>query len=204
MSKMAGKNTKGMTMVELMIAVTILLVVIVPLTKSLFSSLKGAMSFGDANIAVQLAQDLLEEIKQKKWDETEPVGGGQAPGPTYSAIGRDTGETNPDTTGANAAKLTWDDIDDYNGLIEFPARDVANNVIASACFPTVSPTITPRPKFKRQVTVQYVNVPDTGQITVLGAGTTNYKQIIVTVDWNGRTGGKPVTLTTLRANIKRY
>lgn len=179
-------------MIELMMAVAIILVIIVPLTRVLFKSMQGAMSFGDANKAVQLAQDLMEEIKQKKWDETEPTGGGQTPGPPYSAIGRDAGETNPDTTGANGAKLTWDDIDDYNGLIEVPPRDISNNIIPNS------------QKFFRQVTVQYVNVPDSGNITVLGAGTTDYKQIIVTVDWQGRSSGKQVQVTTIRANVKRY
>lgn len=202
MFRKAAKNNKGMTMVELMMAVTIILLVVVPLTKVLLKSMQGVMSFGDANKAVQLAQDLMEEIKQKKWDENEPAGGGQTPAGSRSAqpLGRDGAETNPDTTGANGAKLTWDDIDDYNGLIEFPARDVANNVITGAMFNTNPPT----PKFKREVTVQYVNVPDGGNISVLGAGTTDYKEIIVTVDWQTRVGGKPVSIATIRASVKRY
>lgn len=199
------KNKTGMTMVELMMAVAIILVVVVPLTRVLFKSLQGAISFGDANKAVQLAQDLMEEIKQKRWDENEPVGGGATPLP-YSAIGRDGAEVNPDTDGSNGAKIgggvpanAWDDIDDYNGLNEFPPRDVANNVIASACFPTVPLT----PKFTRTVAVRYVNVPDGGQITAAG-GTTDYKEIRVTVDWRGRIAGSAVVVTTIRANIRRF
>lgn len=192
MFRKAVKNKNGMTMVELMMAVTIILVVVIPLTRVLFKSMQAAMSFGDANKAVQLAQDLLEEIKQKKWDENEPAGGGQTPAGSYSAIGRDGAETNPDTTGANGAKLTWNDIDDYDGLIEVPPRDVNNNIIPNT------------QKFIRLVTVQYVNVPDGGSISVPGAGTTDYKQIIVTVDWSGRIGGSPVQVATIRANIKHY
>ncbi|MDD5492643.1 MAG: prepilin-type N-terminal cleavage/methylation domain-containing protein [bacterium] len=194
MYKLLSKNKNGMTMVELMMAVAIILVVVVPLTKVLLNSMQGAMSFGDANKAVQLAQDLMEEIKQKKWDENEPAGGGQTPVGSYSAqpLGRDGVETNPDTNGDNGAKLTWDDIDDYNGLIETPPRDINNNIVPNA------------QKFTRRVTVQYVNVPNGGAITVLGAGTTDYKQIIVNVDWRGRIGGTPVTITTIRANVKRY
>lgn len=198
MFRKAAQNNKGMTMVELMMAVTIILLVVVPLTKVLFSSMRSAMSFGDANKAIQLAQDLMEEIKQKRWDETEPAGGGQTPGPPYSAIGNDGGESAPGVAGA---KLTWDDIDDYNGLIEAPPRDIANNIIVGTYF-SLGPPVSA--KFTRQVTVQYVNVPDGGSISVLGAGTTDYKQIIVTVDWQGRTSGRPVQVTTVRANVKRY
>lgn len=205
MFRKTAKNNKGMTMVELMMAVAIILLVVIPLTKVLLKSLQGAMSFGDANKAVQLAQDLMEEIKQKKWDENEPAGGGQTPTASYSAIGRDGAETNPDTTGANGAKIgggvpanAWDDIDDYNGLIEKPARDSQNNII-----PMQMKEGLPYNKFSREVRVAYVNVPDGGNISLAG-GTTDYKQITVWVDWEGRVSGSSVTVTTIRANVKRY
>jgi type II secretory pathway pseudopilin PulG len=190
------ENKTGMTMVELMMAVTIILLVVVPLTKVLFKSMQGAMSFGDANKAVQLAQDLMEEIKQKKWDENEPPGGGQTLEASYSAIGNDAGESAPAVA---AAKLTWDDIDDYNGLREFPARDSANNVIPSAMVGNT-------PRFKRAVIVRYVTIPDTNPATVvpLGAGTTHYKEIIISVDWEGRLTGSPISISSVRANVRRY
>lgn len=196
------KNRNGMTMVELMMAIAIIGIVVVPLTRVLFKSMRSAMSFGDANKAVQLAQDLMEEIKQKKWDENEPASGGQTPEASYSAVGRDAGETNPDTTGANAAKLTWDDIDDYNGLVENPPRDAANNVILGACYNS-DPL---KPKFRRSVVVRYVTIANTNPaaITPLAAGTTHYKEIIVWVDWDGRVSGSSVTVSSVRANVRRY
>lgn len=193
-----AKNNKGMTMVELMMAVAIILLVVMPLTKVLLKSLQGSMSFGDSNKAVQLAQDLMEEMKQKKWDENEPAGGGQTPAGSYTAIGRNGVETNPDLTGANGAKLTWNDVDDYNGLIETPARDSQNNIISLQMKDGL-----PYNKFRRQVEVVYVNVPDGGSISLAG-GTTDYKQITVWVDWEGRVSGSSVTVTTIRANVKRY
>jgi MSHA pilin protein MshD len=200
MFRILVKNKNGITMVELMMAVTIILLVIIPLTKVLFSSMKGAMSFGDANKAVQLSQDLMEEIKQKKWDENEPVGGGQTPTP-YSALGIDNSTMGLDGIHQENAvappvavwdgKANWDDIDDYNGLTESPPRDVRNIIIPNA------------EKFTRRVTVRYVNVPDGGAITAAG-GTTDYKEVVVEVDWRDRTNGSPVRVTTIRANIKRY
>lgn len=191
-SKFLTKNKTGMTIVELTMAVAIILIVVIPLTRVLFRSMKGAMSFGDANRAVQLAQDLMEEIKQKKWDENEPAGGGQTPTGSYSVIGTDLGETAGD-------KTTYDDIDDYNGLVENPPKDIANNDIPNPGFPD---------KFIRRVVVKYVTIPDTNPATIvpLGIGTTHYKAIIVTVDWQGegKVGGVPVTVSTVRANVKRY
>ena len=203
-----------MTMVELMMAVTIIMLVIVPLTRVLFKSMRGVMNFGDANKAVQLAQDLMEEIKQKKWDENEPGGGGKTPEPgygggmgiapvagCYTAIGIDGAELGPDSTGDNYAKvggspanqvIAWDDIDDYNGLREKPPRDVANNIVPNA------------QKFTRSVAVRYVAITNGGVLTPLAGLTTHYKEIAITVDWEGRIGGAPVRVTTVRSNIKRY
>ena len=99
------KETKGLTLIEIMLAITILVIAIIPLMKMLGDALRGAQTFGDISIATQLAQDLMEEIKSKKWDETTPYDGGASPG--GSAIGPDGGET----------PATYDDIDDYHDPI---------------------------------------------------------------------------------------
>lgn len=194
------KNRPGVTLVELMIGVTIILMVVIPLVNVLYRNLQGAMRFGDANKALQLAQELMEEIKQKKWDENEPAGGGATT--IFSAIGTDIGETAPDADGSNGAKVTWDDIDDYHGLIEIPPRDVTNAINQNAL------------KFKREVQVRYVSIPDTTALAapvatnqVSGApGSTNFKEITVTVSWGQYSGNRPVEvrISSIRANIKRY
>ncbi len=179
------KDARGVTLVELMLALAIILLVIAPLVKALYQGMKGSVRFGDTNKAIQLAQELTEEIKQKKWDETTPIGGGATTTP--SAIGIDGGET-------AGNKTTYDDIDDYNGLVEHPPKDINNVEIPNTSH------------FTRWVAVQYVNIPMANSPAVnlvqAVAGPTDYKLVTVTVTWDGYT--TPVVLKTVVANIKKF
>ena len=179
------KDARGVTLVELMLALAIILLVIAPLVKALYQGMKGSVRFGETNKAIQLAQELTEEIKQKKWDETTPIGGGAATTP--SAIGIDGGET-------AGNKTTYDDIDDYNGLVEHPPKDINNVEIPNSSH------------FTRTVTVAYVNIlmanPPAVNLVQISGATTNYKQITVTITWEGYT--TPVVLKTVVANLKTY
>lgn len=201
-------NRLGMSLVEIMLATGIILMVVVPLAGAVLNGIKGAVNFANSNKALQLAQELMEEIKRKKWDETTPVfngppNGDLAPGPPYSLIGRDGlgGETNPDSDGSNAAKLTWDDIDDYSGLVEKPAKDISNNPILGA------------ERFTRLASVYYVDVaggtvaepPAVATPFTVSASvpSTNYKMVKIIVSWDGMTG-EPVTISTILSNVKKY
>lgn len=186
----------GMTLVEIMMAVGIIFLVVVPLVRTISKGIHGTLNFSDANKANQLAQGLIEEIKQEKWDENEPDTGDVTPSP-YSTIGQDLGETAPDSDGTNAAKLTWDDIDDYNGLREQPPRDLNNIIIPNAN------------KFVRTVEVAYVQIgdlafPSSNKITT-GVLSSEFKRIKVRVTWEGMSVNTiPIEVSTIRANIKRY
>lgn len=95
------KKNKGLTLIEIMLAITILLMAIIPLMKMLGDSLRGAQTFSDISIATQLAQDLMEEIKSRRWDENTPADGSETT--VYSfPLGPDGGEP------------PYDDIDDYH------------------------------------------------------------------------------------------
>ena len=97
------KESKGLTLIEIMLAMTILVKAIIPLMKMLGDALRGAQTFGDISIATQLAQDLMEEIKSKKWDENQPDDGSETT--AYSAF----------PFVVDGGEPPYDDIDDYNG-----------------------------------------------------------------------------------------
>ena len=179
------KKKKGYTLVEIMIAMVVLVLGLIPLVKLIGDSLVATSDLGSRSVANELAQDLLEEIKQRKWDENAGVDGFTT---TLSAIGLD-GETATD-------KTTFDDIDDYNALqgtnVEKPPKDASNTAM-----PQYS-------KFTRSVRVRYMRYDAPTQTFVVDAGVQNYKQIEVTVSWSSG-GGKTrnVIHQTIMANIAR-
>ena len=88
-------------------------------------------------IASQLAAELLEEVKLRKWDEAQWDLRPAYPSVTVSAIGTDAGESSTD-------KTTFDDIDDFDGWSEQPPKD------------PVGRSLTDFPLYKRTVTVKFV------------------------------------------------
>lgn len=188
-------NSFGMTLVEIMIAVGIIMLVAVPLAMTVYKGVKGAVEFSNANKAIQLAQELMEEIKQEKWDETTPDNGDETTTPSTYPFSLDT----PSETAGD--KTSWDDIDDYDDFVEHPAKDVNNVLIPGA------------EKFTRTVDVRYVNIADaTSNPPVINlnpvtaaVSTSQYKEITVTVTWEGMSiNAKPITISTIISNIKRY
>lgn len=178
----------GYTLVEIMIAMVVLVLGLIPLVKLIGDSLIATTDLGSRSVANQLTQDLMEEIKQRKWDE-DAQANGFTPG-TPSVIGLDGGgETLAD-------KTTLDDIDDYNNLSNTPPRNASNEVLSQYG------------KYTRSVTVQYMEFNDlgggTGEFEVAGAPPTDYKQITVTVRWTSGSGkGRDVTHSTIMSNIAR-
>ncbi|MDA3793058.1 MAG: prepilin-type N-terminal cleavage/methylation domain-containing protein [Elusimicrobia bacterium] len=176
------KKSRGVTLVELMIAVSIILIAIIPLISMIIQGVQGTQKLSDRTKASQLVQDMIEEIKQKDWDETL-IG--------RTEVGFDTGE---DPTGVGR-RLDCDDIDDYiahpvgagssidEHMIENPPVDEGGNPLA----PIFN-------KFVRETSVRYVEVLIDGtEVDFEGDGsgdgtglndTTPYKQVDVWVSWN--------------------
>ena len=102
------RDTRGFTLIEMNLAVIIVGVMAAVLVSLYSVSSKAFVEIRVKNKANSLAIAAMEDIKCRKWDETEPAG-------TKSAIGRDPGETAGD-------KTTFDDIDDFNGYSESPPR----------------------------------------------------------------------------------
>ncbi len=104
---------RGATLVELVMTIVIISVAIAGVTGA-FALIAGRSADPlNQTRAVELAQLYMDEIIAKKYDETTPQGGQ----PRYSGscnIGPETGES----------RSTFDDVDDYNGLIDSPPANV--------------------------------------------------------------------------------
>ena len=158
---------KGVTLIELLIVVALLLGGMVPLLKMIISGLQGTQKMGEITVANSLAQALIEEIKQRKWDENSPDKGVYIPTVNASDVLRYESGEDP------ANRYTFDDIDDYNGdgtgFTDEPMKDDAGIVLEEY-----------KDKYYRKVKVEYVDIPLGGKVTV-SASKTDYKKVTVTV-----------------------
>lgn len=113
----------GATLVEIIIAIALMAIALVPLTMS-FSFTAGRSA--DAMIEVrlvELGQAYIEEILSKRFDENSAPGGAppcSSVSTACGAIGAEAGET----------RATFDDVDDYHGIDEMPPLDSLGNVRA--------------------------------------------------------------------------
>jgi type II secretory pathway pseudopilin PulG len=162
-------NKKGLTLIEA-VAVIVVLGLAIPVLLRLFAevSYKSARS-ESVSVATFYAEQLMEEIKSKRFDESSFYPWSTSLGPDTSTKGLD--GTNNETT---ANKSNWDDIDDFNGYSD-----------------------TPTGGYSRSVTVIYLNpaITSGGTWQALGSGTSEYKRVAVTVSRGTLTGN--VTLTTM-------
>lgn len=172
------KNKKGFTLIELVIIIVIVALAIPPLMKMVS---EGTQKSGDSELvstATILAQDLMEEIKSKRWDENSPITGGTIV---------DASKTYP--LGAEEASRTgYDDVDDYDGLANNPPNDAHGNPINDYT------------GFTRSVNVIYVaeanlNTDNPGVLPNPPVES-DYKRIDVTVSWS--TGS--INLVTVVSN----
>jgi len=168
------KNKKGVTLVELMITVSLILLGLIPLLRMFISAVTGTQMTGAATVADNIAKQMLAEISQKKWDEKCTVKGEHISLASASdPLGVDTGEDAND-------KTTFDDIDDYKGWNESPPRDLSNNPIPGY------------EGYWLDVDVIYVTDPTTG-IAPAGAKT-DFKQVKVTVYWQKTGAANPYSV----------
>ena len=185
----------------------VLVLGLIPLVKLIGDSLVATSDLGSRSVANELAQDLLEEIKQRKWDETSVLTSSTT-APSKITLGNFTllQADMDDASELPRQKTTFDDIDDYYSYSEKPPLDTAGNPM-----PQYS-------KFARSVDVRYAIMQPSGEFIINplpagnpGLGTnpipaerTVYKLITVTVSWSSGGGkGRFVTHTTLMTNIAR-
>lgn len=203
-------NNRGITLIETIIAVAVLCVALLPLVSVFILGTKGMVGIDKANVAMQLARELMDEIKDKYWDEWNSP---------YKETGEDTdlrwrkevavpkkdrSQVGPDK--GERRRGQFDDIDDYDGWKEgwrgWPG------------YPEYLMNINGKPydgkygrpdytRYKRRVRVRYVQgdkgKPD--ELTELrrkveGQNATNLKQVTVIVSWGGENKDAHKVLTS--------
>lgn len=115
------KQERGVSLVELLVAITILLVGLVPMMRAFLFSLETGNRARKMTIATNLARDMSEEIRSKAFSEEyadykDNTWKKVYPNTTSTQkFGRETGE-NADTTSSNGGRImVFDDVDDYDG-----------------------------------------------------------------------------------------
>lgn len=167
------RNEKGFTLLELVLVIVILSVGLAGVLVAYSQGVQDSSYSQNTVVATTLAQDLMEEIRAKCWDETAttvpPCNGAVAP----SGIGAD-GEV----------RGIYDDVDDFNLLSNNPPLDSQGGAMPAAYN-----------MFTQQVNVCYVAAADLN--TCVG-GTSRYKRITVTISWGG--AGDQIPLVSIASN----
>ncbi|MCB9799389.1 MAG: prepilin-type N-terminal cleavage/methylation domain-containing protein [Candidatus Omnitrophica bacterium] len=166
-----GLCQKGVTLVELVMAIVVLGFVALSLTK-LFGDVSTLGTQPDfRQTAVMLGQELMEEIKSRRFDELDAK---TDTGNWSDAMGPDTGETAGD-------KSTYDDVDDFDGLTENMSspfagftRTVGVDYVAANDLNTALTIPSPitddwTPEFKRVQVVVSKGSISTTLVTVVGS-----------------------------------
>ena len=194
------RNRRGVTLVELVLLLVVASIALPGLMVYFTEAMEHSADAQLWTLSASLAQELMEEIKAKRWDQQTPIPPGV---PTaVNALGPETGETRCDPAlGCQA----YNDVDDYNGLNISPPRDSQGK----NTFPSTYAAA------REQVDVCYVNpVLPTDQGggnsnagVCSSTGPTDYKMITVTVCWNAPSNCKTdpdvkykVQLQTIVAN----
>ncbi len=119
----SSNRSQGYSLIELIITITLTSIVMV-IFYTVFSQnqVKSVSTIMQAK-AAELGQAYLEEIGFKGYDENSPAGNAVrcnsgAPALPCSATLTSDGET----------RILYDDVDDYNGLIDSPPRDALDQV----------------------------------------------------------------------------
>jgi MSHA pilin protein MshD len=165
--------SRGFILMEAAVCILVLSLALAALLTMFSMTLKASRSTQNVIVATQLAQEMLEEVRLRKWDQETPTPAAYIQTP--SAIGIDAGEVATE-------KTTFNDIDDFNGWSEKPANgplQTALNVAFSS--------------YTRTVTVAYVD-PNLNAT----AGPTDWKQVTACAQPPGNL--KAVCLDTILTN----
>ena len=165
-------NARGFVLVEVAITYVLLTVALVALLPVFVMAIKAGKSTEQLQTATYLSQELLEEIRLRKWDQNTLSTPGHISNPS-TTLGPDAGETD---------KTKFNDVDDFNGLAENPPKDPLNN------------PLTYFSAYTRTVAVRYV---DSNMVVLSTPTTSDYKQVQVCTSTSRMSG---ICLTTLFTN----
>ncbi|MCR9260023.1 MAG: prepilin-type N-terminal cleavage/methylation domain-containing protein [Pseudomonadaceae bacterium] len=111
----------GFTLVETIVAMLIISIAALAMASALgFAFSRSSDGLLEAKV-VYIAQSYLEEIQARRYDEATPSGG-TPPCQTLapcSALGPD-----------SESRQNFDDVDDYDGLLDSPPRDSLNQIMS--------------------------------------------------------------------------
>lgn len=156
-----GREERGFTFVEILITLVFISIALLAVTSQFPVGLLISETAEDITVETNLAQELIEEIRAMSWEDPQE--------PPWSPLG-------PDGL-LETGRLYFDDVDDYDGLVETPPVDLdGNDMDGTGGRPNFS-------KYSRDATVTYA---DTTTLEV-SAIWTPYKRIEVGVS-NVRTG----------------
>jgi hypothetical protein len=127
---------------------------LIPLLSQFYIGFQGNITAEIVTQATDLANDLMEEIKSRRFDENF------FPDEPGSTLGIDSGE-NADN------RASFDDVDDYNGWQRTPPQSIDATVLSDFS------------RFTRSAAIDYVRL--NGATWVYSGTPTYYKRIIVTV-----------------------
>ena len=175
---MSSQDTRGFTLIELIITMVIVSIAVLGVTYSLSFAFRHHSDGIWQAKSVALAQSYLDEIVARRYDEVSPPGGvppcSPAADPCTPAGRFDDGET----------RAEYDDVDDYDGIDDSPPVDGEGVV---------------RPNYdgyRIQVTVSYPNADRSAELGL--DDPTDAKMITVAVS---RPSGGTMRFTTVRSNF---
>lgn len=175
-------NNKGITLIE-MVAVIVVLGTSIPFLMTMWSDTTWRSARSEALVDGSFyAQQLMEEIKTKRFDENSASPWSGSLGPDTSTVGLN-GTANETAIGRD----NWDDVDDFNGYTGSPAAgynfcvtvdyiSLSGTTWSGTCSPN-SPTTCTKP-------------------TCTSANRTDYKRIIVRV-WRTDNVLSDISLVTM-------
>jgi MSHA pilin protein MshD len=146
-------SRSGFVLVEVTIAYVLLVLALVALVPVFIVAIRAGSKTEQLQTATYLSQELLEEVRLRRWDERTPSTGAHVSAP--SVLGLDGTESASD-------KRTFDDVDDFNGWTEAYPLDPVMRVLPDF------------KSYRRSVSVSYVD-----SNLAVSASPTEYKRITV-------------------------
>jgi type II secretory pathway pseudopilin PulG len=173
-TQISNFKNNGFTLIEIVMIIVIASIAIPTLLLLLGQQAKYGVDAEIRVTEINLAQQLMEEIKSKCWDDSTVAANCVGPG-TGGPLGINGGENRTACTGATTDP--FDDVDDYNGYSE--------------------PCVWGGTSYTRSAQVCYVNAPPPGTaLNTCVAGPTNYKRISITVTGPNSQSVELVTVVT--------
>ena len=174
------RNARGVTLVELIILLVVASIAIPGLMVLFIEGVENSALAQLDTVSAGLAQELMEEIKAKRWNEDCCA----------ALLGAEVGESRCNPTIIGCAP--FDDVDDYDGLNNNPPEDPHGTAMPGFA------------AYTQQVSVCYVAeiAPVSGggagaDAGACGVSTTPYKKITVTITWGA---GNQVTFESVAAD----